>query len=1158
MTRVCMLLLGAVVLSAAALAVEPVFVINKGHGGYSTADGLKKWEKNVIEVKPDHLILYYGMNDAMNSRKLIPVAKSRANLEQMISRAQKAGVKSIVLVTLNPIHPEEVAKRHPKHPMKADLSAHLETYNVMIRDLAKAHKFPVADLNDYVKKNGVAKFVRGKHDGVHLNANGYRAFANLFEPIFKGRIKPGETVLCMGDSITYGAGMKGQGTITGDTYPAWLSVHLNRMAGVRDLKRPPPPKTYKESVLNGDFERAADRVHADHWQLWNHPNRFEGVLTLSTDQGAKSGTRHIKVVNANPKAFANLLSLQLKRVKSGKELELVYWTRGTGTTRPVIVEYGKGNKMVRSFPDHRKNPWREGGKEWTRQALAFTVSEKALTLRITMRIAGTVEIDGVTLGKPEAVALLPAPAGEKALTLANAHISLRLNQPQDGGAIASIKNSAGFQFLRAQGKLPLWKLELRRIPTGPVPKGDARLSLDPEQQEAANAEGDDKEALIITSLAKAKTSVDQRDSALILKWEGLDVGEEKGVLDVSVSVRLDKDDPFARFRAAFSNRSKVYTAFYFNAPIVQNIYPQDGKTNLDWLATPAFCGRLVRDPITNGILNKQRRLQPNRSGHSMQFDAYYHEGNGLYLGCFDGEQNLKRYLMETDPDTGLNWNVAHVPNNMKRVPQTWATPYDTVVRCFQGDWYDAARIYRKWALRQTWTREGPIATRASIPQWFKDLDEMWLWNMRKDASLLYDKRILGADKMKGLNHAVGVTYWGKGAYFHGMNPDRFPMPKDQSPYFALAKKNGFRYTGYLQGVLWDTDSPQFKAYNGIDNTVRNFYGQPLQWYFAKTPKERSLIAQPGQVWGNALSATINKMASEVGFSGVYLDSNNHAGTYMNFNPLYGADSGGGNTYIKGNQRMMRQMKARVRQINPDMIFTAESFWEGNMAELDGYLAVNTTHRYLHRTNAFAIPLAHAVYHDHAILYALWMGRHDLQEDGGKGYIAKCAQAFVWGVKPGWEQPTFLTTFRNHEMANPFSVKRHKAYSVSKKFLLYGEMLRMPKLVKDVPAMDLRWGRAWSKNYYEITLPTILRSAWRAPDGSLGIAIYNIGDKAQEAVLDLSDAGYKLEDGKQYTFKAIYPAYPAGNTPAQVAVIDGKLVLRCAVDARSPMVLEIGE
>ncbi len=229
---------------------DEVLVVNRGIGGNSSADGLRRFRRDVTDLSPDHLILYFGINDALNSKKLVNPRDFRANLQQMIDRAREAKIKTIVLVTPNPILGSYVKARHPTRP-ETDLQEHLKRYDHLVRECARENGLPLADLRALVERRGGAHegadcLIRneangGGRDGVHLTAEGYRLMAGLFEPLFRSVIRPGEVVVCLGDSLTYGANMKGAGTIRGDTFPAWLSVILNRLAGVRDRRRPPDP-----------------------------------------------------------------------------------------------------------------------------------------------------------------------------------------------------------------------------------------------------------------------------------------------------------------------------------------------------------------------------------------------------------------------------------------------------------------------------------------------------------------------------------------------------------------------------------------------------------------------------------------------------------------------------------------------------------------------------------------------------------------------------------------------------------------------------------------------------------------------------------------------------------------------------------------------------
>ena len=247
------LILSGVALALAPMATEqtapePVIVVNRGVGGANTRNGLARFAKEVERVKPDHLIIYFGINDSANSGKLVPLDEFGRNLQTMVDRARAVGTESIVLVTMNPIVVEYWVLRHPNHPHKHDIDTHMARYDRAIRKVAESNGLPVADLRQLVEDRGGAtpandSLIRNEansksKDGVHLREDGYRLMAGLFEPIFKNRVKPGDVVVCLGDSITFGAHMAGQGTSRGRTYPAWLWLLLNRMAGATNRDVP--------------------------------------------------------------------------------------------------------------------------------------------------------------------------------------------------------------------------------------------------------------------------------------------------------------------------------------------------------------------------------------------------------------------------------------------------------------------------------------------------------------------------------------------------------------------------------------------------------------------------------------------------------------------------------------------------------------------------------------------------------------------------------------------------------------------------------------------------------------------------------------------------------------------------------------------------------
>ena len=209
-----------------------VTVINKGFSGRNTRNALQLLDKEILPLKPQHVIVYFGMNDAMNSGNLLGLADYEANLQAIVKKLSDNGAKTVALVTINPVIEEYVQARHPKHPQKEHLQAYLATYDQAVRSIAQEGKLPLIDLRAIIETNGGAVISEkclirceqngGGKDGVHLTPAAYTLLGKRAFEVIGERVKHGDTVVCFGDSLTFGAGAKGAGTVTGETYPAAL------------------------------------------------------------------------------------------------------------------------------------------------------------------------------------------------------------------------------------------------------------------------------------------------------------------------------------------------------------------------------------------------------------------------------------------------------------------------------------------------------------------------------------------------------------------------------------------------------------------------------------------------------------------------------------------------------------------------------------------------------------------------------------------------------------------------------------------------------------------------------------------------------------------------------------------------------------------------
>jgi acyl-CoA thioesterase-1 len=75
-------------------AALPIPVVNAGVAGESTADGLRRLERDVLNQDPRLVLVFFGGNDFL---RRVPREETRRNLEAMVERIQGAGAMVILV-----------------------------------------------------------------------------------------------------------------------------------------------------------------------------------------------------------------------------------------------------------------------------------------------------------------------------------------------------------------------------------------------------------------------------------------------------------------------------------------------------------------------------------------------------------------------------------------------------------------------------------------------------------------------------------------------------------------------------------------------------------------------------------------------------------------------------------------------------------------------------------------------------------------------------------------------------------------------------------------------------------------------------------------------------------------------------------------------------
>jgi lysophospholipase L1-like esterase len=182
-------------------------VINAGVPGNTTGQGLARFERDVLEHRPDICVIAFGMNDHVNKEPgtaKTPLPEFRGNLTHIIERLRANDIVP-VLCTANPIiegdEERYYYRRHPKEWYRnpSGAQAWIDLYNEEIRALAGSLGVALADValrwRQYTEQGGqlddLLRTVEnsGTDDGVHPTAAGQELFAacigETLEPLIR-------------------------------------------------------------------------------------------------------------------------------------------------------------------------------------------------------------------------------------------------------------------------------------------------------------------------------------------------------------------------------------------------------------------------------------------------------------------------------------------------------------------------------------------------------------------------------------------------------------------------------------------------------------------------------------------------------------------------------------------------------------------------------------------------------------------------------------------------------------------------------------------------------------------------------------------------------------------------------------------------------------
>ena len=225
-------LFGLLPLVSSAAPAEKTEVIAKGFPGKPMKSINKTFLNKILQEKYDLVVVLFGTNDACNSRALASEEAFKKSLVLTVDliRTQKC---KVILTTVPPCNEECLFKRHKKEKFgNVSPNVRIKNFNRILSEVAKEKKVPLADFYSVAAKYGTSgknsllqiPANNGGDDGIHLTAAGYEMLARCIASTIRQAGYTPRKVLCLGDSLTYGIGVKS----AEQTYPVKLEQILNQ------------------------------------------------------------------------------------------------------------------------------------------------------------------------------------------------------------------------------------------------------------------------------------------------------------------------------------------------------------------------------------------------------------------------------------------------------------------------------------------------------------------------------------------------------------------------------------------------------------------------------------------------------------------------------------------------------------------------------------------------------------------------------------------------------------------------------------------------------------------------------------------------------------------------------------------------------------------
>lgn len=487
---------------------------------------------------------------------------------------------------------------------------------------------------------------------------------------------------------------------------------------------------------------------------------------------------------------------------------------------------------------------------------------------------------------------------------------------------------------------------------------------------------------------------------------------------------------------------------------------------------------------------------------------------GSFLFDFRDVSWMQKTCFYTRPAPGsLAFYGQHfVPLDKGRT--AYALTYECGITAFEGGWFEAAKLYRRWAVEQHWA-----LGKKSSPK-IRDIS-CFCWNRGLIDNVVPPVIRISEDTQT--RPALSWYWWHHNPYDTDY-PDYWPPREGEAAFkdaVAELNKRGIYSQVYINGMTWDMDGSSTWE-GGEDAIIIRRNGDPEAFPYNTFNNHRlGSICGTVKEFQRRILAEVDHLV-DAGLPGVYIDMIGNATHRACYHPGHGHAPGGGDYNYKGYRNMVREIKRRY----PDLLLGTEDCGEDFMDLMDLFIGFHiSSERFVFDPDYEIVPLYPAIYHGIMPIF----GSYTLP-DGIPPYDPSWPEDGKWKKEKDWLKlfpdqfflelarqitfgniPTVANLQLKHCVEDPYKevydylCRAIRFRQENLQYLFDGEMLAPP--VIQCPEIEVDFMARFIYTHEDAMKtprhkrPVIFGSRWRAPDGSEAVILINWSREKTEFTCD---------------------------------------------------------